>query len=43
MDAAQAMGSVGGRAAKGEEAGIYLSEQSHNNDGMKVGLARREV
>ena len=33
MDASQAMGSV--RAANGEEVGIYLSEQSHNNDGMK--------
>ena len=28
---------------KGEEAGIYQNEQSHKNDGMKVGLARREV
>ena len=43
MDAAQAMDIVRGRAAKGEEVDVYLSEHSHNNDGMKVGLARREV
>ena len=43
MDVTQAMGSVRGRAAKGEEADVYLTKQSHNNDGMKVGLARREV
>ena len=35
MEVSQAMGSVRGRVAKGEEAGAYLSEQSHNNDGMK--------